>query len=70
MESTVVIDAEKPGELREVLEPSLTGDETVSYSLETQEKELRIDIETGQLGTLRGCTDTVFRLASLARKQY
>lgn len=70
MEAEVAIDAERPRELKQVLEPSLNSDETVTYRLEATEEQLKVHVETEGLGALRGCTDTIFRLSSLARKQY
>lgn len=70
MEAEIAIDAERPEELLEVLRPSLTSDNSVTYSLNTNEEQIVIKVETEGLGALRGCTDTVFRLSSLARKQY
>ena len=70
MKTEVSIDAERPDELKKVLSPSLETDENVKYRLETKGDSLTIEIRTDRLGTLRGCTDTVFRLSSIAVKQY
>ena len=70
MEAEVAIDAERPRELKQVLRPSLKSDSSVTYRLEAKDEQLRVHVETEALGALRGCTDTIFRLSSLARKQY
>ncbi|AOV95048.1 hypothetical protein AQV86_03940 [Nanohaloarchaea archaeon SG9] len=68
MNSTVEIDAENPGELQKILEPSLSSDNTVQYELNAGKEKIKIKVDTEGLGPLRGCTDTVFRLATLAKK--
>jgi tRNA threonylcarbamoyladenosine modification (KEOPS) complex Pcc1 subunit len=70
MNTTVEIDAERPQELIEILRPSLSSDDTVQYELVAEEDKVRIEVVTEDLGPLRGCTDTVFRLTTLARKLY
>lgn len=70
MEAEVKIDAGEPAELKSILAPSLKTDDNVIYRLEATEEKLRIEVETEGMGSLRGCTDTIFRLSSLARKQY
>lgn len=70
MNSTVEIDAERPQDLIEILRPSLTSDDTVQYELIAEEDRIRIEVVTEGLGPLRGCTDTVFRLTTLAKKLY
>lgn len=68
MHSSVEIETENPGQLRKVLEPSLPSEGDIHYSLETGKNLISIDVETEGLGQLRGCTDTVFRLTTLAKK--
>lgn len=68
MESTVKIDTANQDFLFNVLSKSLDGNKKVDYNLETERSSLKIDIETETLPQLRGCTDTVFRLSSLAEK--
>ncbi|PSH00368.1 MAG: hypothetical protein BRC30_03870 [Nanohaloarchaea archaeon SW_7_46_7] len=68
MNSTVEIDAENPRKLEKILEPSLSSDNTVQYQLNAEEEKIKIKVDTEGLGPLRGCTDTVFRLATLAKK--
>ncbi|MFB6115787.1 MAG: hypothetical protein ABEK04_05905 [Candidatus Nanohalobium sp.] len=70
MKSTVEIDAERPEDLKQILNPSLSSDDTVQYELIPGEDKITIKVDTEGLGPLRGCTDTVFRLATLARKLY
>jgi len=70
MKSEVEIDAERPEDLKKILKPSLSSDDTVQYELTAEEEKIKIRVDTEGLGPLRGCTDTVFRLATLAEKLY
>lgn len=70
MKSTVEIDAERPEDLKQILKPSLSSSDTVKYELIAGEDQLKIRVDTEGLGPLRGCTDTVFRLTTLAKKLY
>jgi tRNA threonylcarbamoyladenosine modification (KEOPS) complex Pcc1 subunit len=70
MKTEVEIEAERPEELKEILAPSLENGESVKYRLKASDNSLNIRVETESLGALRGCTDTVFRLSSIAVKQY
>lgn len=67
MRTTVEIDTENPGEMKQILGLSLESTDTVEYTIDATDK-LEVQVETKGLGALRGCTDTVFRLASLAEK--
>ena len=70
MRSSVEIDAERPGDLKQILIPSLSSSDTVQYELIAEEDKITINVDTEGLGPLRGCTDTVFRLTTLAKKLY
>jgi len=70
MRSTIEIEAREPEKLRQVLDLSLNSNEKVSYAIEERDGKLVFNIETDELGPLRGCTDSVFRLTSLAKKLY
>ncbi|MFB6175051.1 MAG: hypothetical protein ABEJ87_03660 [Candidatus Nanohalobium sp.] len=70
MNTAVEIEAERSQELIEILRPSLSSDDTVQYEFEAMKDKVRIEVVTEGLGPLRGCTDTVFRLTTLARKLY
>lgn len=70
MRASVDLEIGHPEQVRKVLEPSLTSDKRVSYSFESDEESLTVEVETDGLGPLRGCTDTIFRLSSLATKIY
>lgn len=70
MKSTVEIDTERPEDLKQILKQSLSSDDTVQYELIPGEDQITIKVNTEGLGPLRGCTDTVFRLTTLARKLY
>ncbi len=70
MRTRIEIDAERPEQLIQILRPSLTSDDTVQYELQSSEEGIIIDVEAEGLGALRGCSDTVFRLTTLARKLY
>jgi len=70
MKTKINIDAERPEDLLKILEPSLSSDETVQYTLTPKNEEIEVEITTEGLGPLRGCTDTVFRLTTIARKLY
>lgn len=70
MNSKVELETERPEQLKQILEPSLTSDENVRYTMKAGEKTLMVEVETDGIGPLRGCTDTVFRLSTLAMKLY
>lgn len=70
MKSSVEIDAERSEDLKQILNPSLSSSKTVQYELTAEEDQLKIQVDTEGLGPLRGCTDTVFRLTTLAKKLY
>jgi tRNA threonylcarbamoyladenosine modification (KEOPS) complex Pcc1 subunit len=70
MRSEVELETERPEKLKQVLEPSLVSNEEVSYEIETGKNKLMVEVETDGIGPLRGCTDTVFRLSTLAMKLY
>ena len=68
MKATVEIDTEDPEIFNRILEPSLESRGTVNLDTEVQEESFNVEVETEGLGPLRGTTDNVFRLASLAKK--
>jgi hypothetical protein len=68
MKSKVTVDAEKPEQLRTVLDPSLETEGPVKHELESDKNSVTVKTETETLGQLRGCTDTVFRLTTLSKK--
>ena len=70
MRSELEIDAERPSELSQIIGKSLDGNQRVSYQIQEKSESLIVKVETDGLGSLRGCTDTVFRLTSLAKKLY
>lgn len=70
MKTEVTLETKEPDTVRRILQPSLSSDEKVSYKFETGNQELVISVETDGLGPLRGCTDTVFRLTTLANRIY
>jgi tRNA threonylcarbamoyladenosine modification (KEOPS) complex Pcc1 subunit len=70
MKSEVEIDAERPEQLKQIIGKSLEENGKVSYEIQTQKDKLVVRTKTEGLGPLRGCTDTVFRLTSLAKKLY
>ena len=70
MRSEVELETERPKKLKQTLEPSLISDENVQYSMSAGENTLMVEVETDGIGPLRGCTDTVYRLSTLAMKLY
>jgi tRNA threonylcarbamoyladenosine modification (KEOPS) complex Pcc1 subunit len=68
MKTEIQIDTDNPGQLEKAVSPSLDSTDRVSYVVESDEGSLDIEIETDGLGSLRGCTDTAFRLTSLTEK--
>jgi len=70
MRSEVELETERPEQLKQILEPSLISDENFQYCMNAGENKLMVEVETDGLGPLRGCTDTVFRLSTLAMKLY
>ena len=70
MKSKVELETEKHERLKQILELSLKTDKNVQYTISTEQKTLMVEVETDGIGPLRGCTDTVFRLSTLAMKLY
>ncbi len=70
MKSELEIEAERPKELQRIIGLSLQSNNKVQYQIESKEDSLNVKIDTDGLGPLRGCTDTAFRLVSLAKKLY
>ena len=68
MKAKVEIDTENPETFNRILNPSLESRGKVNLDTEVQEESFNVEVETDGLGPLRGTTDNVFRLASLARK--
>jgi tRNA threonylcarbamoyladenosine modification (KEOPS) complex Pcc1 subunit len=69
MESKITIESSKTEELEKVLRPSFEGDsEKVDTVIHSSGQEVEIETEAETLGQLRGATDSVFRLSSLAKK--
>lgn len=54
----------------EILEPSLESRGKVDLDVDSQDGEIKVTVETDSLGALRGTTDNVFRLSSLAKRIY
>lgn len=70
MKSQLEIDSDNPGKLGKILEPSLRSRGKVELGLETEDDSVNVEVVADGLGPLRGTTDNVFRLASLAKKIY
>jgi len=68
MRSKTEIETETPKQLKEILEPSLDSGDKVEYNITTEKDRIVVKVETEKLGTLRACTDNVFRLTMLATK--
>ena len=68
MRSSIEIDTESPEELLKILEPDLEKGDRVSTTATTENSSVRLETETDSLGTLRGSTDGLLRLSSLAEK--
>ena len=70
MKTEVELETDRPEKLKQVLEPSLVSTEDVSYEIVTGKNKHMVEVKTDGIGPLRGCTDTVFRLSTLAMKLY
>lgn len=70
MNSKLEIETGYAEQVASSVSPSLRSNERVDYSTETVENKIKIGIDADQLGVLRGCTDSVFRLIMLADKIY
>jgi len=68
MRTQIQIDSKDVETLDKVLSPSLESRGKVNLDTEVQENSFEVKIETDGLGPLRGTSDNVFRLASLAKK--
>lgn len=70
MKSEIQIDTEDSDVVNDILSPSLESRGKVDLETEPKDDSVGIKVETEGLGPLRGTTDNVFRLASLAKKIY
>lgn len=70
MKSEIQIDTEDSDVVNDILSPSLESRGKVELETESKDGSVEIKVETEGLGPLRGTTDNVFRLASLAKKIY
>ena len=68
MNSSLEIDTQSPEQVKEVLDPSLGESKQVRHEIISIKNQIQIETETETLGQLRGATDGVFRLSSLAKK--
>lgn len=70
MKTQISINSRDAETLERILSPSLKSRGKVNLETETTDHEVEIKVETDGLGPLRGTTDNVFRLSSLAKKIY
>ncbi|MFB6158753.1 MAG: CTAG/PCC1 family protein [Candidatus Nanohalobium sp.] len=70
MNSEIGIDFSEAETLEEVVKPSLESGGRVDVTVSSTDTQLVVKVETDSLGALRGSTDNVFRLSSLAKKIY
>ncbi|PSG99062.1 MAG: hypothetical protein BRC29_02940 [Nanohaloarchaea archaeon SW_7_43_1] len=68
MKSEVKIETEQPESLKQVLDQSLETNEPIKHRSTQNRESVKVNTETETVGQLRGCTDTVFRLATLSKK--
>ena len=68
MKTQISINSETPETLDKILKPSLESRGKVNLKTQVNEDCFEVMIETDGLGPLRGTSDNVFRLASLAKK--
>lgn len=68
MNAEIELETEKPETFKKILQPSLKTDKRVKYDLETTQNTLQVQIQTDKLGVLRGCTDNLFRLSTIIKK--
>lgn len=68
MKTKISINSETAGTLDKILKPSLESRGKVNLKTQVKEDSFEVMIETDGLGPLRGTSDNVFRLASLAKK--
>ncbi|MFB6116648.1 MAG: KEOPS complex subunit Pcc1 [Candidatus Nanosalina sp.] len=68
MKSSLEIDTSSPEDVKEVIEPSLDDSRQVKHEIISVKNKVKLEAETETLGQLRGATDGVFRLSSLAKK--
>lgn len=68
MKNTVEIDTDQPETLDKILTPSLQTRGKVQINTQTEKDSFKVEVETDGLGPLRGTTDNIYRLTSLAQK--
>ncbi|MFO7794009.1 MAG: hypothetical protein R6V35_03465 [Candidatus Nanohaloarchaea archaeon] len=67
MKASLQFDTDNPKELEDAVGLSLESSDKVKYKY-SSEHNFRVEIETNRLGSLRGATDSVFRLVSLSER--
>ena len=67
MKASFQFDSDNPRELEEAVGLSLENSDKVKYNY-SSEDNFRVEIETDRLGSLRGASDSVFRLVSLSER--
>jgi len=68
MKSEVKIETRQPESLKQILDQSLETSGPIKHRLKQNKESVTVNTETETVGQLRGCTDTVFRLATLSKK--
>jgi len=68
MKTQISVNSETPETLDKILNPSLKSRGKVDLDTDTKENSFEVTIQTEGIGPLRGTTDNVFRLSSLAHK--
>lgn len=68
MKAELDFESENPEQLKDAVGLSLGSSDKVSYSYKVEEEVFKVKIDTQKLGSLRGATDSVFRLVSLSEQ--
>jgi tRNA threonylcarbamoyladenosine modification (KEOPS) complex Pcc1 subunit len=68
MKAELDFESENPEQLKDAVGLSLESSDKVSYSYKVEEEVFKVKVDTQKLGSLRGATDSVFRLVSLSEQ--
>ena len=68
MKAEIQIETSDPEKFDRILSPSLESRGKVKLNTDTDNESFQVSVETDGLGPLRGTTDNIFRLTSLAQK--
>lgn len=68
MKADLSFDVERPEQLEKAVGLSLESSDKVRYNYSSDNESFNVKVSTDRVGSLRGATDSVFRLVSLSNR--